>query len=287
MKRFLVRLVIVLACVALAAALWYFKVRSLVSGHGPPGSSQLLFQNVGDADRDVLKAVYLVLNLKSGDRATGLLVDGGFILTDAHVVAGAHLGDLDVFSSAGVKTALKGLEVDGALDVAFLSPAGKLAGGVDLDETGPAGPGEQVYSWGYPSNVDPPLPLLAMGYVSGYREVAGAPGVEPDARLVLGGPFTEGSAGGPLFRWKDSALVGLVVTRPAPPDAYLARLLKALSSARPGDTLAVADEKGRPRTVTFGEAAAEAVARAEAVHRGPVAEAVPFSLIKPRLEGMR
>ncbi len=280
------RLAIILAVVVLLAgvgALWVHKMLRLKAPSGLPPATQMLMENVSEADRDVIKALFSIRNGASGRTATGTLVDQGFILTDAHAMEGARLVDLSVRSSTGSPVKLKGFEVDRALDVAFLAPADRLKGGLELGDDTTAGPGEQAYTWGYPSGFDTPQPLLCMGFVSGYVPAGEGGG----GRIVLSGPFSDGSAGGPLYRWKDYQLLGLVVTRPAAPDPYASRLLKALAAARPGESLSVPDEAGRAETLTAEQALARAIARVESTQTGPVAEAVPFSVIKARLEEMK
>lgn len=266
-------------------ALWVHKLLRLKPPSGLPAATRILMDNVSEADQEVIKALFSIRNGASGRTATGTLVDQGIILTDAHAVAGARLSDLTVRSSAGVLVKLKGLEVDRELDVAFLAPAERLKGGLDLGEDATAGPGEQAYTWGYPSGFETPQPLLCMGFVSGF--VPAGAGEGAGGRIVLSGPFSNGSAGGPLYRWKDYQLLGLVVTRPAAPDPYAARLLKALGSTGGGETVSVTDESGRVETLSREQALAGAIARVEGSQTGPIAEAVPFSLIKQRLDGMK
>lgn len=282
------RVGVILAMVVVLAgigALWVHKLLRLKPPSGLPPATRLLMQNVSEADQDVIKAIFSVRNGVSGRTATGTLVDQGFILTDAHAVAGARLSDLTVRSSAGAPVKLRGLEVDRELDVAFLAPAERLKGGLELGDDATAGPGEQAYTWGYPSGFETPQPLLCMGFVSGFMP-AGT-GESAGGRIVLSGPFSDGSAGGPLYRWKDYQLLGLVVTRPAASDPYAARLLKALGSAGSGASVSVPDESGRVETLSRDQALAKAIARVEGSQTGPIAEAVPFSLIKQRLEGMK
>lgn len=198
-----------------AVALFVVKVKRLVPPTKMPPATQVLMDKVGQSDRDLLQALFLVTNRVRGTRSTGLLTSSGTIVTDAHAAEGARLQDLSVLSSKGEAVALKGFELDRGLDVAFLLPAQKQKGGLELGEGGDFGPGDQVYTWGYSDGFDPPQPLLCMGFVAGFRLAPGEAERGSATRFVLGGPFLPSYAGAPVFRWRDNQMVGLLVMRAA------------------------------------------------------------------------
>jgi len=199
-----------------AGALFVLKVKRLVPPSKMPPATQVLMDKLGQSDRDLLQALFLVTNRARGTWSTGILTSYGTIVTDAHTAEGARLQDLSVLSSKGEPVALKGFELDRGLDVAFLYPAQKQGGGLELGQGGDFGPGDQVYTWGYSDGFDPPQPLLCMGFVAGFRLAPGESEKGNATRLVLGGPFTTGYGGSPVFRWRDNQMVGLLVMRPVP-----------------------------------------------------------------------
>jgi hypothetical protein len=199
-----------------AGALFILKVKRLVPPSKMPPATQVLMDKLGQSDRDLLQALLLVSNRATGARSTGLLTLTGVIVTDAHTAEGARLQDLSVLSSKGEPVALKGFEMDRGLDVAFLLPAQKQEGGLELGQGGDFGPGDQVVTWGFSDGFDPPQPLLCMGFVAGYHLAPGESEKGSATRLVLGGPFTTGYAGAPVFRWRDNQMMGLLVMRSAP-----------------------------------------------------------------------
>jgi len=199
-----------------AVALFVVKVKRLVPPSKMPPATQALMDKLGQSDRDLLQALFLVTNRASGTRSTGFLTTDGTLITDARAVEGARLQDLSVLSSKGDPVALKGFEQDRGLDLAFLLPAQKQKGGLELGEGGDFGPGDQVMTWGYSDAFDPPQPLLCMGFVAGFRLAPGASEKGSAGRLVLGGPFQPSYAGAPVFRWRDNQMVGLLVMRAAP-----------------------------------------------------------------------
>ena len=163
----------------------------------------------------MLQALFLITNKARHQRATGLLTASGVILSDAHIATDSRLQDLEVTSSKGEPVPLRGMDLDRGLDVAFLLPARAAKGGLELGDGGDFGPGDQVYAWGFSDGFDPPQPLLCIGFVAGFHLAAGEPEREGATRLVIGGPFSEGFAGAPVFRWRDNQMVGLLVMRPA------------------------------------------------------------------------
>jgi len=199
-----------------AGALFVLKVKRLVPPSKMPPATQVLMDKLGQSDRDLLQALLLVSNRATGTRSTGLLSLAGVIVTDARTAEGARLQDLSVLSSKGEPVALKGFELDRSLNVAFLLPAQKQEGGLELGQGGDFGPGDQVYTWGFSDEFDPPQPLLCMGFVAGYHLAPGESEKGSATRLVLGGPFTTGYAGAPVFRWRDHQMVGLLVMHSCP-----------------------------------------------------------------------
>lgn len=196
-----------------AVGLFVVKVKRLVPPSKMPPATQVLMDKVGQADRDLLQALFLVTNRARGTRSTGVLTADGTLVTDAHATEGARLQDLSVLSSKGEPVALKGFEQDRGLDVAFLYPAKKQGGGLALGEGGDFGPGDQVVTWGFSDAFDPPQPLLCMGFVAGFRLAPGESEKGSATRFVLGGPFLPSYAGAPVFRWRDNQMMGLLVMR--------------------------------------------------------------------------
>lgn len=285
MKKLVFTLVI-LALLTGAVILFVQKVKRLVPQPKMPPATEILMEKLGQSDRDLLRALFLVTNGAKGTQSTGLLMSDGIILADAHAVEGARLQDLTVLSSRGEPVKLRGLEADKALDVAFLLTASALKGGIELGEGGEFGPGDSVYAWGFSDNFNPPQPLLCMGFVSGFHLAPGESERNGATRLVLGGPFGPSHAGSPVFRWRDNQMVGLLVMREPPPDPFVERGLRALAGAKPGETVAVQDDSGKE--VRFAQADLIArLLRAAALHsRPPIAEVVPVAALKTRLEQM-
>jgi hypothetical protein len=125
---------VLLAAIVGALVLFVSKVKRLVPPAKMPPATQVLMEKLGQADRDLLHALYLVTNRATGAAASGLLTSDGIIVTDGHSVEGLRLQDLAVTSSTGEAVALKGLEVDRALDLGFLL---SFSGIVTFPKAGP------------------------------------------------------------------------------------------------------------------------------------------------------
>ena len=270
-----------------AAALFVNKVGKMIPKGKMPPATEVLMSKIGEADRDKLRALFLVSNAARGTRVTGFLTSDGVILTDAHAVSGARPGEITVLSSKGEPVKLRGMEVDRGLDVAFLLPADTLKGGLELGDGVEFGPGDQVYAWGFADGFEPPQPLLCMGFVAGYHlpDQGGDPA--GPTRLVLGGPFTPAHAGAPVFRWRDNQMVGVLVTRPSAPVPLVERALEALRRAKPGEPVTLKGDDGKD--VTLDQAALLALVLKEqaADPRPPVTEVVPLAPLKARLEDVK
>jgi hypothetical protein len=284
--RKILTLSLLIVAVASLAIFWVVKFKRMVPMGKPSNATEYLMQNVAEIDKEVIRSVYMVKNVPAGRHATGLLVSSGLIVTDAGIVGDGRIAELAVLSSTGASVPISGVEVERDLGTAFLTPRERLRGGLDLDEAGGTGPGEQVYGWGFASGFDPPQPLMSMGYVAGFQVTPGSASYG-GGRLVLNGGFDSGGAGGPLFRWRDNQLVGLVVARPVGVDPYLERALSALAASKPGEPVSLMDEHGRSVTLTQEQLVAGLLRRFSERDVAVVMEAVPASLLKERIAQTR
>ena len=212
MKKTALTLVLLIVAVGVLL-LFVSKVKKLAPPAKMPPSTQVLMDELGQADRDLLQSLFLVSNHSSGTLSTGLLTSDGVIVTDARLAENSRLQDIAVTSSKGEPVPLRGLDVDRTLDLAFLLPVKRPAGGLELGGGGDFGPGDQVYAWGFSDNLVPPAPLLCMGFVAGFRLGPGETARGLSTRLVLGGEFASSYGGAPVFRWRDNQMVGLLIIR--------------------------------------------------------------------------
>lgn len=139
-----------------------------------------------------------------GSSGSALLVDGGYLVTNSHVV----------WPSTAVKvtfpdgTVVQNTPVVGwdlMADVAVLGPVRVSAEPIALSDTPVPAVGSEVLTVGYPGSPgDPPQPTLGRGLISRYREW-------PQAGLIYiqsSAPIEEGQSGGALIS-ETGEIVGL------------------------------------------------------------------------------
>jgi S1-C subfamily serine protease len=157
-------------------------------------------------------SVVLLKNLDAGGEAraegTGFVIQGGYILTNHHVVEGASrmqavLPDKSVLELPGV------LAQDADHDLAILkAPAHHLVP-LPLVRPGPTEPGERVVVLGNPLGFSS---TLSDGIVSAYREH----GIDEDPDFIKGpllqitAPISHGSSGSPVMNL-NGEVVGVAV----------------------------------------------------------------------------
>jgi S1-C subfamily serine protease len=83
-----------------------------------------------------------------------------------------------------------------------------------------------------------------MGYVAGYVK-DGTDGQEVK-HIVVNGAFNPGNSGGPLVRWKDNKVIGVVVAKFHLYPAYVENLITVLSKEQNGMQYSALDAQGNP-----------------------------------------
>jgi Flp pilus assembly protein TadD len=137
---------------------------------------------------------------------SGFFVRPGEVLTNLHVVEGAHRAEIRTFEGKGKTYQVKGLvDVDAEGDLALLSidmPAERTRT-VELTATIPD-EGERIFVIGNPLRLEG---SVADGIVSAVREVPGL------GRIVqITAPISHGNSGSPVFNMKGQ-VVGVVTIR--------------------------------------------------------------------------
>jgi len=157
-------------------------------------------------------SVVLLKNLDAGGQdvaeGTGFVIQGGYILTNHHVVEGASrmqavLPDKSVLELPGV------LAEDPDHDLAILKAPSHHLVPLSLVRPGPTEPGERVVVLGNPLGFSS---TLSDGIVSAYREH----GIDEDPDFIKGpllqitAPISEGSSGSPVMNL-NGEVVGVAV----------------------------------------------------------------------------
>lgn len=158
-----------------------------------------------------------------GRPSTGFLLTSGDIITARHVIQGYAPADIIALSIYNEKVAFTEIVTDepGGYDAAILSPDKHIEGGLELCNDEKLSVGEQIATLGFPYLGDNTsisnsrtMPLLSMGYLSGYDDYA------EDSKTIkyyiINGGVTIGNSGSPIFKFKDEKVAGMVVRKFAP-----------------------------------------------------------------------
>jgi len=171
-------------------------------------NAELVLDAAGPEQRKSLNAIYLIACPGVGF-GSGFLLDAGFIVTNAHVVATCSEEKLYGISTTNKHVKFTRIVRDMQRDLALLVPSEKLAGGLKLATHDNPQPGTTVSTWGYPFGYNGISPLLSVGYVAGYRTDSQS-GLAV-RHIVVNGAFNHGNSGGPLLVSHDNSVIGVVV----------------------------------------------------------------------------
>jgi len=141
--------------------------------------------------------------------STGFLLNNGCVITALHVVHGYAPSDVVAFSIYNEKVKFTEI-IGGALggpDVAILRPSKPLNGGLTLSDEYKHRVGEQVATLGFPylgrgAGQERTMPLLSMGYLSGYDDYADD--LYPIKYYIVNGGVTIGNSGSPRVQVRGS-----------------------------------------------------------------------------------
>jgi hypothetical protein len=195
--------------------------------------------------RVAIKSVFLLYCPNSHMKGTGFLLTTGLIVTNNHVVEGCTAQEMKASPFSGQEFGFDKMATDSDVDLALLHPSTHLAGGLDLGSDQDPDLGTEVNTWGFPLSYNGPAPLLSIGYVAGYvRE--GEDGKEVK-HVVVNGAFNPGNSGGPLFRWKDNKVVGVVVAKFHLYPPFVEQIIASMSKMSSGVVHGLLDANGRPK----------------------------------------
>lgn len=179
-----------------------------------PTSTKWVRDSTGPRGRQAVDSVYMITNEATQSKGTGFAIEGGYLVTNQHVVDSGGEEDISVISAYDNKMNISSIYTDAERDIAILEPDSNLSTSLEIGSTENLKPGVQVSTWGYPLGYSGPAPILSVGYIAGFQEKQ--VGAEIVREVVVNGAFNNGNSGGPLFISGDDKVIGIVVSKHAP-----------------------------------------------------------------------
>lgn len=248
-----------------------------------PVATQWVLDAAGQEGRAAVRDVYMIVCPAASQKGTGFLVDSGVVVTNEHVVRGCGASQLIGVSSNGARIAFSALRIDQSRDLAALTPAKPLKGGLRLGSTRNLNIGAMVRTWGFPLGYNGPPPLLSVGYLSGFNaaQVGGA----NVKHLVVNGAFNSGNSGGPLFAGVDNTVVGIVVAKALPNfTPFMQSAITAFANNQSGVVFTGTDATGKPISLVESQLVAQIVMSVRDMAQVMIGEAVAVEELRQFLE---
>lgn len=196
-----------------------------------PRSTEWTLEAENASGRSILESIYRIYCVESltngtrimGRPSTGFLLANGYMITARHVVQGYAPSDIIALSAYNEKITFEGsiFDTPGGRDIAILKPAVNMEGGLELSDDEKLCVGEQIATFGFPYLGDSTsfenertMPLLSMGFLSGYDDYA--EDIDSIKYYIINGGVTIGNSGSPIFKYRDEKVAGMVVRKFAP-----------------------------------------------------------------------
>jgi S1-C subfamily serine protease len=195
-----------------------------------PVPTSPLLDAVGPVQRKVLESVFVIHCLTR--TGTGFFVESGFVVTNAHVIAGCAADSVLATSIHGKTIRFTKAISDKDRDLALLVPIDKLTGGLQLGKDNTVKVGENVTTWGFPLIYTSGAPLLSVGYVAGFND--DVENQKHTKHIVVNGAFNPGNSGGPVFKANDNKVIGVVVWKQRLTSQTVPTVIDGLNNAKVG-----------------------------------------------------
>jgi hypothetical protein len=225
-----------------------------------------------------IDAVAMVVVNNTGSKGTGWLVADRMLVTNEHVIRGGSPNSLVVrFPDGSALGVASIVGVDAALDLAVLKlQHAPTAAPLKLD-TGAPSVGMKVYALGFPLAYNGPAPLMIVGYVAGFEAHAVSTGAAPRQRIVLNAALNPGNSGGPVLRWGESCVAGVVVSKHAPISPFLQSAIDALATNQSGILFSASDAQGSTHTFAESQLVADVLKYFRSMTQVVIGEAIPMA----------
>ena len=243
-----------------------------------PVATQWMHGSAPPCAQQPIDAVAMVVVNNTDSKGTGWLVADRMLVTNEHVVRGGSANAVTVRfpdgSAFGV-TSVRGL--DATLDLAVLELQGSPAATPLRLVASALSVAMQVYALGFPLAYNGPAPLMIVGYVAGFEARTVTAGAALQQRIVLNAALNPGNSGGPVFRWGESCVSGVVVSKHAPISPFLQSGIDALATNQSGIGFPATDSKGNTHTFVESQLVAEVLKYFRSMTQVVIGEAIPIT----------
>lgn len=222
--------------------------------------------------------VAMIINSSKETKGSGFIIQGGYLITNYHVVANAGLNDLVIVFPDGSYTNPNKVRVDTLKDLAALKIEGLTAPGIPLGSSEKISVGSQVYTWGYPLGYSSPTPILIVGYLSGFNMLLDENGRRTVDHLVVNGAFNPGNSGGALM--SNGEVIGVVQSKHAPISKYHQSIIDVLSSNPSGVQYTKTNAKGQEERRSEAQLMADMILYFRELTQVMIGEAVTVEELK-------
>jgi hypothetical protein len=246
-----------------------------------PVSTRLSMEATNESGVNAIKSVYMIVDNATGSKGTGFLLANGKIITNSHVVQSRSTEHIIGISSIGEQIRFNRIVVDIDRDLASLEPTTPLSGGLVISKEANLSLGTKVAAWGFPLHWNGPNPLLSVGYIAGYTTKQNSTGT-PVKQVVINGALNNGNSGGPLVRFNDDKIVGVVVSKALPIISRFAKdAITVFSNNRSGIVYSGTDRHGNPIEFVESQIVATVLDEFHKMHQVMIGEAISIEeLIK-------
>ena len=228
-----------------------------------------------------IDAAAMVVVNDTGSKGTGWLVAHRMLMTNEHVIRGGSPHEIVAHFSDGSALGVASLVAkDAVLDLAVLElQRAPSATPLKLDATA-LSVGMKVYTLGFPLAYNGPAPLMIVGYVAGFEARSEPAGEAPQQRIVLNAALNPGNSGGPVLRWGDSCVAGVVVSKHAPISPSLQNAIDALAANRSGVVFTAIDAQGNTRRFVESQLVADILKYFRSMTQVVIGEAIPIADVR-------
>jgi S1-C subfamily serine protease len=246
-----------------------------------PVATKWTFEATPPTERNGVTMVVLLLCPQTSMKGTGFVINGGIIVTNAHVMAGCTPTQMIGLTTFGTPVSFSNAVVDSNVDLALMKPVQSLGDGLELADADDLQVGSPVYTWGFPLQFNGPAPLLSVGVLSGFmQDGMGATKVK---HLVIDGAINPGNSGGPLFLAGTSKVVGIVVAKFIPYTPAVQQIIAAMAKNNSGFMYTSTQPDGSTKSFSEGQLVADVLQEYYNGTQVMIGEAIHVSELKTLL----